>query len=79
MMREKSSSRQKMSAKEADEMSVPSETEDGDATVQEQRYSFAEGCEMASDLAAKLEKVQTLPILKDPRIVNLVAKFSDFP
>ena len=48
-------------------------------TKARQRYKFSEVCEMASELAAKLEMVQKIPIMRYPRIVDLVTKFNDFP
>ena len=46
---------------------------------EQQRYRFSEGCEMAADLADKLEEVKNIPIMYKPRILDLVAKFSAFP
>ena len=81
-MQEENLTLKEMAEKEPEQRSSPpppSDLEDRDASAQQQRYSFSEGCEMATDLAIKLEEVQNLPIMKKPRIVNLVAKFSNFP
>ena len=48
-------------------------------TKARQRYKFSEVCEMASELAAKAEIVQKIPITREPRMVDLLAKFNDFP
>ena len=60
--------------------SVPrSEPSSEGRTTAGQRYKFSEGCEMASELVAKLERVQKIPITREPRMVDLLAKFNDFP
>ena len=66
---------------EPEQMSSPlhSEPDTGAATQERRRYKFSEGCEMAAELSDKLEEVKNIPITHEPRIVNLVAKFSDFP
>ena len=47
---------------EPKEMSTPphSEPESGSATQERRRYKFSEGCEMAAEMADKLEKVQNI-------------------
>ena len=57
----------------------PSDGTQGTGAQGQRRYKFSERCEIAADLANKLEKVQRLPIVKDARLVDLVAKFQDFP
>ena len=66
-MREESLSPREMAEKEPEQRSSPppSELEDRDATVQQQRYSFSEGCELAAELAIKLEEVQNPPCKRD--------------
>ena len=66
---------------EQDQMTSPprSEPSTESRTRARQRYKFSEGCEMASELAAKLEIVQKIPIKRKPGIVDLVAKFNDSP
>ena len=50
----------------------PCELEDRDAIVERLRYSFSEGCELAAEVAAKLEKVEYLPITHE-RGMDLIA------
>ena len=66
---------------ELEQMTSPprSEASSGGPTITRKRYQFSEGCEMVAELAAKLEMVQKLPIKREQRILDLVAKFNDFP
>ena len=66
---------------ELEQMASPprSEPSSEGQTIARKRYQFSEGCEMASELAAKLAIVQKLPIKRELRMLDLVSKFNDFP
>ena len=62
------------------EFSPSQSDDDHEAVAQDvQRHKFTEECEIEAGMANKLEEALKIPISKSARILDVVARFKDFP